>query len=276
MNSPKRHMPPAGHRGQSQELLYDPKVPTPSHSENAKTLVDRMSVGTLSTIEDRPGGYPYGSFVIYAVHEGEPVFLVSALAEHTQNLERDTRASLMVAEAMETDNPLALSRVTLLGRCHKIDDAHRESVKAAFLERHPRAQFYVDFEDFSFWKLSVKRIRYIGGFGRMSWIESEAWVEAVADPIQRYAAGIIEHMNEDHVDTMVLYCQTMSKAHDTTEAELVSVDRYGFEMSAMTGEGPRPIRLAFSKPLEKPEEVRLEMVELAKRARSLASEKSES
>ena len=61
MNSPKRHMPPAGHRGQSQELLYDPKVPTPSHSENAKTLVERMSVGTLSTIEDRPGGYPYVS-----------------------------------------------------------------------------------------------------------------------------------------------------------------------------------------------------------------------
>ena len=57
--------------------------------------------------------------MIYAVHEGEPVFLVSALAEHTQNLERDTRASLMVAEAMETDNPLALSRVTLLGAVTK-------------------------------------------------------------------------------------------------------------------------------------------------------------
>lgn len=266
------HRPPSEQRGPRQELLYDPNVATPTHPEYAKTLVDRMTVGTLSTYEDREDSYPYGSFVIYAVHEGEPVFLVSVLAEHTKNLQYDSRASLMVAEAMGDDNPLALSRVTLLGRCYKVDDAQRASVKEAFLERHPTAGFYVDFEDFSFWKLGVERIRYIGGFGRMSWFDAPEWEEAIPDPIAGSAQGIIEHMNDDHVDAMVLYCKTMSKAHDTKDATMVSVDRYGFEMSALTEEGPRPVRLAFSKPLESPDEVRMEMVRMVKDARAKLAE----
>jgi len=125
----------------------------------------------------------------------------------------------------------------------------------------------VDFKDFSFWKLEVSALRYIGGFGRMSWVESGNWASAEVDPIAPLAQGIIDHMNQDHPDTMVLYCKTMSKAADTTEATMVGVDRYGFEMSAMTAEGPRPIRLAFSQPVSTSEEIRKEMVAMAKAAR---------
>src|SRR3954462_195164 len=91
--------------------LYDVNIPTPTHAERARTLVARIPTGTLCTLALEPDGYPYGSFVTVAFHEGNPVFLISRLAEHTRNLERDPRASLLVAES-GADDPLANGRVT--------------------------------------------------------------------------------------------------------------------------------------------------------------------
>src|SRR5689334_3292278 len=79
--------------GDAPEPLYDVTVPTPTHAERARTLVAGISTGTLCTIAVEPAGYPYGSFVTVAFDEGDPVSLISALAEHTRNLERDPRAS---------------------------------------------------------------------------------------------------------------------------------------------------------------------------------------
>ena len=267
MSKPTRHSPPAGKRRPKQELLYDPDVPTPSHAELARTLVDGAQSGTLCTLSVDPEGYPYGSLVTFAVHNGDPIFLVSQLAVHTKNLNASDRASLLVAEA-GPDNPLALGRVTLVGKCRPIAEEDRGAVKKAFLEKNPQAEFYVDFGDFTFFRLQVESVRYIGGFGRMSWVGPSDWYTAEPDPIAPFAAPIISHMNDDHADVMVLYCKELSKATDTTEATMVGVDRYGFEMSALTGDGPRPIRLAFSNTVSSANEIRAEMVALAKQVRS--------
>ena len=268
MSTPKRHAPPAGKRRPKQELLYDPDVPTPSHAERARTLVSQAVSATLCTVSVEPEGYPYGSLVTFAVHDGDPIFLVSQLAVHTKNLHGSDRASLLVAEA-GPDNPLALGRVTLLGTCRPVPDTDCESVKEAFLAKNPQASFYVDFADFSFFKLRVESIRYIGGFGRMSWVDAPDWKGAEADPVALFAQDIIDHMNDDHADIMVQYCTKLSRASDTREATMVGVDRYGFEMSAVTGDGPRPIRLPFSKPVSTAGEVRAEMVALAKKVRGI-------
>src|ERR671918_1589625 len=95
--------------GGGSEPLYDVNVPTPTHAERARTLVARISTGTLCTLALEPEGYPYGSFVTVAFESGDPIFLISRLAEHTKNLERDSRASLMVAEGGSAD-PLANGR----------------------------------------------------------------------------------------------------------------------------------------------------------------------
>src|SRR6478609_356941 len=84
--------------GDSPEPLYDVNIPTPTHAERARTLVSQISTGTLCTLALEPEGYPYGSFVTVAFDNGDPIFLISGLAEHTKNLERDSRASLLVAE----------------------------------------------------------------------------------------------------------------------------------------------------------------------------------
>ena len=270
MSAPSRHAPPKGSDTRSQDLLYDPEVATPSHAEQANTLASKMATATLCTMSVEREGFPYGSFVTYAMHEGNPIFLISALAAHTKNLRQNARASLLIAEAGE-GNPLALGRVTLMGECTELPDQEREAAKATFLAKHESASFYVDFKDFAFFRLKVAAVRFIGGFGRMSWVEESQWFEANPDPLAPHALGIITHMNEDHSDAMVLYCKTMSKATDTTEAVMTGVDRYGFEMSAMTGEGPRPIRLAFENEVTTPDQARQELVAMVKRARELTS-----
>jgi putative heme iron utilization protein len=251
--------------GNAPEPLYDVHVPTPTHAERARTLIAGISTGTLCTLALEPAGYPYGSFVTVAFEHGNPIFLISALAEHTRNLGRDARASLLVAESGAAD-PLANGRVTMLGPCTRVEGAGG-SARAAFLATHPNAAYYADFRDFAFWALHVDSVRYIGGYGRMSWIGKAEWETAEPDPLGPSAAAIVAHMNADHPDAMVLYGKAFSKATDITSASMTGIDRYGFEMSAKTREGPRPIRLAFTTPIRTPEEARAALISMLHEAR---------
>ena len=252
--------------GDAPEPLYNVDVPTPTHAERARTLVAQISTGTLCTLALEPQGYPYGSFVTVAFDNGDPIFLISRLAEHTKNLERDPRASLLVAEGGSAD-PLANGRVTMLGPCTRVE-GDGGTARAAFFAAHPNSAYYADFRDFAFWTLHVEHVRYIGGYGRMSWISKADWQAAEPDPLCPSAAGVIAHMNGDHTDAMVLYCKAFSKATEVTSASMTGVDRYGFDMSAMTPQGPRPVRLAFARPVSTPEEVRAALISMVKDAKS--------
>ncbi|MEE2779926.1 MAG: DUF2470 domain-containing protein, partial [Myxococcota bacterium] len=179
--------------------------------------------------------------------------------------------SLLIAETGEGD-PLARPRVTLVGTCERLDGELATVAREAFLKKNPGASYYADYKDFSFWRLVPDSARYIGGYGRMSWVEGAEWTSAEPDPVSPSAQHAIAHMNEDHADTLVLYCKAFSRASDTTSATMVSLDRYGFEMSAMTGEGPRPIRVAFPEAVANPGEIRGAMVQLAKAARQALGE----
>jgi hypothetical protein len=259
--------------GNAAEPLYDITVATPTHAERARTLVAGTSTGTLCTIAIEPAGYPYGSFVTVAFDGGNPVFLISALAEHTHNLERDARASLLVAES-GSDDPLANGRVTMLGECRRVGAAAAAELtgaREAFLAVHPNARYYAGFRDFAFWKLRVDAVRYIGGYGRMSWVPTAEWHAAQPDPLGPSAAAIIAHMNADHADALVLYCTAFSKARDISSAAMTGIDRYGFEMSARTGEGPRPIRVAFPHPVTTAEDARAALIAMLDEARTRRS-----
>jgi putative heme iron utilization protein len=249
--------------GQAEAPLYDLNVPTPSHAERARTMVAQLKTGTLCTIATEPAGYPYGSFVTVAFDGGNPVFLISEMAEHTRNLRHDGRASLLVAESGAID-PLANGRVTLIGACKPTVEP---DVRAAFLEVHPNASYYVDFKDFSFWKLEVASVRYIGGYGRMSWVARDEWREARADPLAVHAAEIIAHMNEDHREAMLVCARSLTHAKAANEATMTGVDRYGFEMSVSMPEGPRPVRLPFASQVATVDEARAAVIEVVRRAR---------
>ncbi len=257
----------ANPRRHDEEPLYDRDVPTPSHGERARTLVEKLQTASLGTLAKDPAGHPYASFVTFALDDGDPVLLISEMAEHTQNLRRDPRASLLAAES-RTEDPLANGRVTLLGSCQPVDEGD-ESARRAYLERLPNAAYYCDFKDFHFWRLGVDSVRYIGGYGRMSWVSGEEWRAAEPDPLAAHAEGIVEHMNADHREAMVLLCRAFSRAENVEEVTMSGIDRYGFEMSVTTERGPRPVRLAFPEPVSTPEAARKALVAMVGEARSV-------
>lgn len=157
-------------------------VRPPSHAFTARMLVARARTGTLCTVAREPEGFPYGSLVALAAdEEGMPILLLSQMAEHRQNLDVRSEASVFVAEAhAEDEDPLAFARVTLLGRCAQLEaGAPALEARRSFLGIHPRAQAYVDFADFAFYRLAVQAIRYVGGFGRMSWVNVDEYRTAV-------------------------------------------------------------------------------------------------
>jgi putative heme iron utilization protein len=160
--------------------------------------------------------------------------------------------------------------VTMVGLAKRLqDDEMIASARGAFLEVNPKAAYYADFKDFSWWRLEVESIRYIGGYGRMSWVENKDWFQAKPDPIRKIADGILTHMNEDHTEAMISYCRAFTQAKEVESVRMTGVDQYGFEMSVQTEKGPRPVRLAFSEVVSSGMEIRNEMKRLAKESRAL-------
>jgi putative heme iron utilization protein len=139
-------------------------------AEGVRALLESRGDGVLATLSARRDGWPFASVVQYALtDEGEPLLLLSALAEHTRNLAADSRASLLVQEA-SGDDPLAVGRVTLLGRCERADGQHSS---ALYVERHPQAAQYLELADFAFYVLRVSEARFVGGFGDMGWLSGD-------------------------------------------------------------------------------------------------------
>lgn len=241
----------------------------PTHAERARTIVACTTVGSLATVALDPAGYPFGSLAAYALDaNGNPILSLSDLAEHAHNLAEDTRGSLMAAEAIGGDggDPLALGRVTLIGDITRLDGEDASAAREIFLAAHPSA-FYVDFDDFYLYRLQVASVRYVGGFGRMSWVDTGSYQAAEADPVRPHAAGVLQHMNDDHADSLVLYCQVYGGLSDVTAAEMVAVDRYGFDVAATSSAGDTTVRIAFSEPMDI-EGLRGEMARLSREARA--------
>jgi putative heme iron utilization protein len=249
-----------------------PAPPEPSHAERVRTLLAGCGRGSLSTIALDPAGYPFGSVVSFGLDDaGRPSFFVSTLAEHTRNLQADPRASLLVAEEVpDGSDPLAAARVTLLGDVEEVTDPdERGRARAGYLVANPGA-FYVDYGDFRCLRLVVRAIRYVGGFGRMSWVGPDEYAVAVPDPLQPAAAGIVAHMNTDHAEALVELAHHFAGRTDATAAVMTAVDRYGFDVVAdVTGERRQAaFRVGFRTPQDTAEQVRGELVGMLHDARS--------
>jgi hypothetical protein len=197
---------------------------------------------------------------------GCPLFLISAMAMHTQNLQGDGRASLLVMQEAAGD-PLAAGRVTLMGAAVVVPDAEVAAARAAYLARHARAAYWVDFEDFGFWRLGVTDVYFVGGFAAMDWIAAAAYANAPVDPLADAAAGILEHMNRDHADALVTYARAYAGA-EADEATMVAVDRLGFRLRLRSGDRLHAVRIAFPREITTPAETRAVMIEMLQRARA--------
>jgi putative heme iron utilization protein len=256
-------------RPASRDEQAGPAVRAPSHAERCRTLVLLARSATLSTVARDPEGFPYGSLVTVASDDlGRPLLLISTLAEHTKNLQARSEASVLVTEPLDAhDQPLAVGRVTILGRCESVLESERAAVRETFLAQQPSSAYYVDFKDFAFFRLEPSSLRYVGGFGRMSWVSANEYRVAEPDPLATASKGILTHMNDDHTDAVLAYAKKLAGVADATGATMTAVDRYGFELAVTTPAGPRAVRLAFDEPVATSDEVRRAMVALVKRAR---------
>jgi putative heme iron utilization protein len=243
----------------------------PSDAERSRTLVTYTRHAALSTVSTGPAGHPFGSLVGYAVDgSGRPVLCLSDMAEHTGNLIADPRSSLMVvATTPAAGDPLARARVTLVGDLVEVAPAEQETARLAYTTIHPDA-FYSEFADFRCYRLEVAAVRYVGGFGRMSWVGTDGYRSAEPDPLHPHADGIIEHMNDDHADALVSFCRVLGNRPETGWAEMVHVDRYGFDVLAATarGEAAQAVRICFDEQTDTPQATRAAMIALLTRVRT--------
>lgn len=266
MSSPStaRHAGPVSSSRASSDTLA---LAEPTFAERARTLMHLGRVGSLSTFSQKRAGFPFGSVMPYSLDaHGRPLFLISTMAMHTQNLMANPRASLLVTQSDSAGDPLGAGRVTLIGMVAQIPKEEVPAARELYLARHENSKHWVDFEDFSFYRMEVVEVYFVGGFGVMGWVASADYLRADTDPLADAAAGIIRHMNEDHRDALILLAR-LSMRTDIQEAAMTAVDRLGFHVRVKTSEGVRGARVAFPQEATSPAEARKVLVEMTREAR---------
>ncbi len=251
-----------------------PQLPEPTYAERVRTLLALSSVATLSTLSRKHAGFPFGSLMPYALDlAGRPIFLISSMAMHTQNLKTDRRASLFAGQAGADGDPLGAARATLVGHAEAVPEDEVALAREQYLARHENSRYWVDFADFSFFRLEPIDLYYVGGFGVMGWVEAREYEQASPDPLAEAAPGILAHMNADHVDSMILLAQVHARMQGTAatgaaEATMTSVDRLGFTLRLKTDEGMKGARINFLREVTTPQEARKVLVEMVRQAKA--------
>lgn len=244
-----------------------PQLPEPSYAERVRTLISLSSVATLSTLSRKHAGFPFGSLMPYALDaSGRPIFLISNMAMHTQNLKADARSSLFIAQAGADGDPLGAARATLMGRAESVPADDLAAARETYLARHENSRYWVDFADFGFFRLQPMDIYYVGGFGVMGWVDAGEYEHAAPDPLANAAPAILTHMNADHVDSMILLARA-DAGLEATEATMTSVDRLGFSLRLKTREGMKGTRINFPREVSTSQETRTALVEMVRHAK---------
>jgi len=244
-----------------------PTVPEPSYAERARTLMYLGRIGSLSTLSRKQPGFPFGSVMPYGLDDhGRPIFLISTMAMHTQNLQADPHASLLVTQNDTDGDPLGASRVTLVGNVQPLPEPEVAEARKLYLARYANSKYWIDFEDFSFYRMEVVDVYYVGGFGVMGWVSASEYDRSQRDPLADSMGEIIQHMNADHKDALVLLAREFAHI-ESQEATMTSVDRLGFHARLKTQDGMRGTRIAFLREVRSPAEARKVLVEMVQQAR---------
>ena len=202
--------------------------------------------------------------------DGRPVILIANFAQHTQNMIQDPRASLFVQQPPTEDDPQAGWRITVIGNWREITDPEEHArVHPRYLERVRAAESYFKTHRFAYWVMQeVRRVRYIGGFGKICWVEGKDIVTpARPGELEAAVPGAISHMNEDHRENMREMCKGLYDI-DPKDAEMVELDRAGFLLK--TTEPDKMLWFSFQKEIDA-SSLRHEVVQVLVRARAAKS-----
>ena len=235
--------------------------PQPEAAQAARHILRTTLKGALATL-DQGTGHPYASLVLIATEpDGSPILLISRLARHTRNLKADARASLLCDASNGLGDPLAGGRLTLIGEARPSLSA---SALGRFLARHPAAQVYAGFADFSVYQLEVAGAHFVGGFGKIIDLAGADVLSDVADAAALLAAAsdITEHMNSDHPQALAL-CATELAGGPAGAWRMTGIDPDGIDLLL----ADRAVRIAFPQRVLAPDAARATLVALAQQAR---------
>jgi heme oxygenase (biliverdin-IX-beta and delta-forming) len=229
--------------------------------KEARKLLLSEYQAILSTHSVDVDGYPFGSVVPYCLNKkGEPVILISKIAQHTKNILSDPKVSLIATES-GVDDLQTVGRITYIGNAVILDDDDSDS-KERYYNYFPQSREYHEIHDFDFYRLQLVRVRFIGGFGQIYWVEKNDFL--LANPFNfNEEKGMIDHMNADHLEAIKHYCDLYdirSLADDIPV--IVGIDSEGFNLRV----GARIHRVNFNEPVNTAENIRKVLVEMAKKS----------
>lgn len=229
------------------------------HITEARKLIKSTNFGILSTHSHSQEGYPFGSLTPYVEDkDGNLIILISHLAEHTKNILNDNKVSITIVEENDDYNPQTRARLTYLGNARKVKEDEKEYTSNIYLAFFPYAGAYFSTHNFEFYIIEPTRIRFIGGFGKIFWIEPEE-IQGInySNEIQD---SIIKHMNEDHMTSLVKYFNKYKNIEVTKNDDLkmISIDDLGFHILR----NKEIHRFQFYNKLSSPSDIRSAFVEL--------------
>ena len=225
----------------------------------AGNLFKAQSFGVLSTLSVKLDGFPFGSVVPYCIDgEGMAVILISSIAQHTINLSKDNRCSITILR--QGDRVQANARLCLTGHMEVLADDETAN-KERYYANFPASRAYHETHSFQFYRLRPISVRYIGGFGNIHWLEP-----ADFNPINPFhgpdESRVVNHMNEDHREALVSYCehyQGMTLSPED-EVRMTGIDGTGFDVFV----NDQKVRFDFGQPISTAMEAREAMVALSK------------
>lgn len=243
-----------------------------------RTLVQyNHGFAVMSTFSKSDPEYPGGSVVEFAPDkQGRPIFIFSGMSPRTQDVLVNPHCSLTVA--CQGFKSFADGRVNLMGRVELIKDpVEKETAKAIYKKKHPGA-FWVEFGDFNWFRMSVDKVRYVGGFARIGDMTADEYAQAKPDAISEFGPQIAQHMNDDHMEASIAIVQAAVPGMEAdpenhiTEAVITAVDSLGMFIK-VTREKPVKylpkqfkLRLPFPRPAADRKDIKTLIVELTQKA----------
>lgn len=243
------------------------EMPKPSSAETARTIVDLVAHGTLST--SGQDGIPLGTYVSYVLDDdGQPILRLRADAVHTANLQNDPRCSLFVQPG---EHPARLvARVTLIGRVEQVSEDVAESAAALHNTLHAGGVGVDEPQDTDlYFRLSIDRCFYVGGLSGESAAEDisgDDYRAAEADPLRTFAASLVDEMNTDRLeDVMRIGCRALSTPFENMYyAELLWIDCLGVYVKGVGQDGSsKTVRVPFVRMVEDERDTRSALTMMA-------------
>ena len=207
------------------------KIDLKDLEDHAVSLYRGSDNGILSTVSKKHDDYPFGSFVTYVTGSSRTAYLyLSDLADHTKNLHHSPKSSLTIIKLNTVGDKQNSERLTIMGDLVPVNKEELDNCKKRYYQILPDSKAYAKMHDFNFYKIQIKNVRWIGGFGKIAWLDASNWRDTLPK-WEKSEVGIIEHMNADHSDTISAALKAQHDVDDMS-AKMIQLTIDGYYLRA--------------------------------------------